>query len=346
MTNLLKKTIFILAIVFSNTLLFIPMHADAQVEGAPVETYEEKTKEETTLASASLPKLTIPDLQIKIPTIKFTETDLQCANDQKKLCIPWIGEYIAGIYKYAIGIVGILAAVVLMWGGIVWLTAGGNQQRIGDAKSWITASISGLIIALSSYLILYQINPALVNYQPLVITIIEKVPIIEGGSESESYDASKYPAIDEKTLERITPNIWCTGTDCRVKKEMADALKKVAAEATKRGYRLTITSGYRSLTMQEDLFKKAVLTYGSEEEARKYVAKPSTAAPHVRGIAVDICIQDHCQGIGTGQNANRDDKWTQELKAIMFTADPGFSRYNKEWWHFEYNSDLPNRSRN
>lgn len=75
-----------------------------------------------------------------------------------------IAKYIRAIYKYAIGIVGILATVVMMLGGIMWLTAGGNQTRIGEAKAWITASISGLVIALCSYLILATVNPALVNF--------------------------------------------------------------------------------------------------------------------------------------------------------------------------------------
>ena len=74
-----------------------------------------------------------------------------------------IGLYIQAIYKYAIGIVGILATVVMMVGGIVWLTAGGNPTRIGEAKAYIGASLTGLILALSSYLILATINPALVN---------------------------------------------------------------------------------------------------------------------------------------------------------------------------------------
>ncbi|MFH1823010.1 MAG: pilin, partial [Patescibacteria group bacterium] len=75
-----------------------------------------------------------------------------------------IGEYIKAIYKYAVGVVGILAAVVLMFGGVLWLTAGGNPERIGNAKSWISASLTGLILAFLSYAILATINPALVNF--------------------------------------------------------------------------------------------------------------------------------------------------------------------------------------
>ena len=83
-----------------------------------------------------------------------------------------IGQYIRAIYKYAIGIVGILAAVVLMIGGVMWIVAGGSSTMIGEAKSWIGASLTGLVLALMSYLILATINPALVD---LKTTEIKKV---------------------------------------------------------------------------------------------------------------------------------------------------------------------------
>jgi|GEM_PF-1855645 hypothetical protein len=89
---------------------------------------------------------------------KGSEIDFSKFKNTKPIAL-----YIRVIYKYAIGIVGILATVVMMAGGLIWLTAGGNQTRIGEAKSWITASVSGLIIALCSYLILATVNPALVD---------------------------------------------------------------------------------------------------------------------------------------------------------------------------------------
>jgi hypothetical protein len=63
--------------------------------------------------------------------------------------------------------VGILAAIVLMFGGVLWLTAGGNPNRIENAKAWIGGSLTGLILALLSYLILYTLNPSLVNFQTM-----------------------------------------------------------------------------------------------------------------------------------------------------------------------------------
>lgn len=105
-----------------------------------------------------------PALQITIPDLSFS--------DNKGL---WIGEYIQAIYNYAIGIVGILAAIVLMFGGLLWMTAGGETGRVSEAKEWIKASLLGLVIALSSYVILQTINPDLVNFRPIEVADIKNL---------------------------------------------------------------------------------------------------------------------------------------------------------------------------
>ncbi len=141
-----------------------------------------------------LPKWKNPldNLQVKIPGLTYTSVDQVKANcteqNGKKICnFPWIGEYIAGIYKYAIGIVGILAAVVLMIGGVMWIVAGGSATAIGEAKAWIGASLTGLVIALTSYVILYQVNPALVGFTGLGVQIVdikpEEISYTGGGGE-------------------------------------------------------------------------------------------------------------------------------------------------------------------
>jgi uncharacterized membrane protein YgcG len=77
------------------------------------------------------------------------------------------GEDIAGcmitLYKFGVSAVAVLAFVVLVWGGFVWLTSGGNMSRVDSAKEWIMGSILGLIIALGSFILLNTINPQLTS---------------------------------------------------------------------------------------------------------------------------------------------------------------------------------------
>lgn len=69
------------------------------------------------------------------------------------------GEYLQIMYQFALGIVGIIAVVLIMFGGLRWISAAGNEQTIGDAKEIIVAAVVGLVIALLSYSILVFINP-------------------------------------------------------------------------------------------------------------------------------------------------------------------------------------------
>ncbi|MCX6799698.1 MAG: hypothetical protein NT091_00940 [Candidatus Falkowbacteria bacterium] len=91
--------------------------------------------------------------------------------------------YISALYSYSLGIIGILATVVMMYGGLIWITAGGNQQRSKDALDWISAAISGLILALASYMLLYAVSPDLLkNKMPTDLTPINAPADVNGSN--------------------------------------------------------------------------------------------------------------------------------------------------------------------
>jgi hypothetical protein len=89
----------------------------------------------------------------------------------------YIGQYIQAIYKYGISIGAILATIVLMAAGIVWLTSGGSQGQVGKAKEMITGSLVGLFLLFGSWTILNIINPALVNLRTSKIDMIERLEL-------------------------------------------------------------------------------------------------------------------------------------------------------------------------
>lgn len=85
-----------------------------------------------------------------------------------------LARYIEAIYDYGMKIGGILAAIMLMAGGVIWLTSGGDAGQVGKAKNIITGSITGLVLLFSSYFILNTINPNLVKMQGLSMIVPEK----------------------------------------------------------------------------------------------------------------------------------------------------------------------------
>ena len=105
------------------------------------------------------PTLAIDPLELQVP-IPGGDKSINFDGTTKP-----IGQYIQSIYTYAISIVGIAATIMLMVGGLTWLTAGGSGEKVGKARDIIFSSLTGLVLALTSYTILMMINPNLVNFK-------------------------------------------------------------------------------------------------------------------------------------------------------------------------------------
>lgn len=58
---------------------------------------------------------------------------------------------VARIIKVAMSLLGIVAVVIVLIGGFKWMTAGGNDDQVGEAKKWIFSGVIGLAIVLSAY---------------------------------------------------------------------------------------------------------------------------------------------------------------------------------------------------
>jgi len=113
-----------------------------------------------------------PDIQISIGGFtKANFSDVSCVAGQP--CpINWISEYIAVIYKYGIGLAAVLATIMIMIGGFIWLTSAGSPDKVGKGKEFITSALTGLLLALFSYMILATVNPNLVSLTSSGITMI------------------------------------------------------------------------------------------------------------------------------------------------------------------------------
>ncbi len=58
---------------------------------------------------------------------------------------------IGKIISAVLGIVGSLALLMFVYGGIVWMTAGGAEKRVEEGKGIIRNSVIGLVIIFLSY---------------------------------------------------------------------------------------------------------------------------------------------------------------------------------------------------
>jgi uncharacterized membrane protein len=57
------------------------------------------------------------------------------------------------IINVALGFLGIIAVVIVLYGGFMWMTAGGNEERITKAKQILTAGVIGLVIIVMAWAI-------------------------------------------------------------------------------------------------------------------------------------------------------------------------------------------------
>ncbi|USN53683.1 MAG: hypothetical protein H6760_00730 [Candidatus Nomurabacteria bacterium] len=119
-------------------------------------------------------------LNVALPGITNTVQCLSETGDQVKTIHVLQAEsgqelstFVRGFYVYFVWIVGILAVVMTMYAGIQWLTAAGNTSRIENAKSTMNGALIGLVLTLTSYVILQAINPDLVTLRVPFVEPVE-----------------------------------------------------------------------------------------------------------------------------------------------------------------------------
>ncbi len=59
----------------------------------------------------------------------------------------------AGVINVILGFLGIVAVVIILLGGFKWMTAGGNEDKVAEARNLILAGIIGLVIILAAFAI-------------------------------------------------------------------------------------------------------------------------------------------------------------------------------------------------
>jgi len=88
------------------------------------------------------------------------------------------GGWVENFYQFALMIAGVLAFAVVVYGGIRYMTAVGNPSGEEDAKEWIWAALTGLLLLAGAYIILNVVNPQILN---LTLPTLKNVSTTSGG---------------------------------------------------------------------------------------------------------------------------------------------------------------------
>gem|GEM_PF-3192575 len=96
---------------------------------------------------------------VSIPGVKDAEVD--------------ISSYLKGIYNFLLSIVGIVSVVMLIIGGMKYITAAGSGGAVSSAKETIKNAILGLLLALLSYVIISTINPDVLYIKQIGYALVQ-----------------------------------------------------------------------------------------------------------------------------------------------------------------------------
>jgi len=90
-------------------------------------------------------------------------TDLAAVGATSGLGANDLVSIIGGIIKVVLGVLGIIFLVIIIYAGFLWMTAGGDDKRVGRAKQMLINATVGLVIMLMSYAIASFIINALIT---------------------------------------------------------------------------------------------------------------------------------------------------------------------------------------
>ncbi|MDO8462893.1 MAG: hypothetical protein Q7S96_01275 [bacterium] len=297
-------------------------------------------------------------LSVPIPNLSFEQLRIQNDDGTNFVTIPWIAQYIAAIYRWAVPLGGVIAVVIIMVAGVIWMTSG-TTGKLSQAQQMITNATIGLILLVGSYVVLQLINPDLVRLSAIRVDIVqrEELPTHDEPDEVSGVEPGTVVSIATSTAD----NIFVKGGSTRVTQELVTPLKNAATALRGKGITLRITSALRPPEEQYAYIRKNCQV-NPDGTGKKGTCDPATclmtngpkSCPHTTGHAVDAwgmrggerCIlsQDACaksaenKRIGFPGVEASDPCRANECHAAVIAAmrGAGFCNWLGEAWHFEY----------
>lgn len=287
-------------------------------------------------ASASAPGYATPELNVAIPNLTFDKavSALGVVNSN------FIGTYVTGVYQFLIGFAMTVAIVMVMIGGVQYVV-GGTTGELGKAKERITNAVTGFVLLMFVYVILFVVNPNLTSFPNIQLTSVPPAP------EEWEDDSISGASIATSFATPGATNV-SGAAKTKVPSDLTADIDDAAATMARSGYGLSITSGLRSVEDQLQLIYKNCQNAPGSSTCNPKPGRPTTCilkdndpanCPHTTGRALDVwgtkdggqCItQDACMADKTACRANA----CQGALIAAMRAE-GFCNLASEPWHFE-----------
>ncbi len=73
-------------------------------------------------------------------------------------------EIVAVVVQVALGFMGAVVLVVMIYAGFLWMTAGGAEEQVSKAKKIFIWTVVGMVVILGSYALLEFVFNALIGF--------------------------------------------------------------------------------------------------------------------------------------------------------------------------------------
>jgi len=92
---------------------------------------------------------------LALPVVAFAQINLNYGNPSAtfNLGSANLEQTVVKIVQWVLTLLGLIAVIMIIYGGFMWLTAGGNEDKVSTAKKIISAAVVGLIIVLLAWAI-------------------------------------------------------------------------------------------------------------------------------------------------------------------------------------------------
>lgn len=91
-----------------------------------------------------------------------------------------INDVIGRLINVFLGFLGIVLLFLFLYAGFIWMTAGGDEKKVKDAKQYIINAVIGLFIVGGAYVLT---NFVLTNLAAVTGPAEEAAPAVEGAPE-------------------------------------------------------------------------------------------------------------------------------------------------------------------
>lgn len=111
-----------------------------------------------------------------------------------------VGEYINTVITWLLNAGIIIVIVMVMIGGLEYTLGAAQEEMVGKGKKRIKDAITGLVLLMCSYVILFTVNPYLIRMQLPQYPMVKRVDLIDNAACETLQDEYTLKTIDGKDI--------------------------------------------------------------------------------------------------------------------------------------------------